>query len=226
MRSRPEFMAHLTIGRLKNWIFELHVNLLPPWSKLSTSCCHLTLRPTWTRGKQRTLINHRSRAPVAANVSLQHHGAIAWRRVLLDKAGLRTEGCMLKWIRLFFSLLVGSQAAVADDGAKLVGIWKLISCETQFQDGRDSRPCFGRNPAGYIIMTPQARMMAVLEGEGRKPGKTDEELAPCSVPCLPILECIAWKATSGSPRSTFPGIRPGMALSKCVSTSSRVIGFR
>jgi hypothetical protein len=84
---------------------------------------------------------------------------------------------MLKWITLFFSLLVGTQTAVADDGAKLVGIWKLISCETQFQDGRDSRPCFGKNPAGYIIMTPQARMMAVLEGEGRKPGKTDEELA-------------------------------------------------
>ena len=84
---------------------------------------------------------------------------------------------MLKWITLFFSLLVGTQAAVVDDGAKLVGIWKLISCETQFQDGRDSRPCFGKNPAGYIIMTPQARMMAVLEGEGRKPGKTDEELA-------------------------------------------------
>jgi len=36
----------------------------------------------------------------------------------------------------------------------------------------------------------------VLEGEGRKPGKTDEELAALFVPCLPIPECIAWKATS------------------------------
>lgn len=84
---------------------------------------------------------------------------------------------MLKSIAILFGFLMLAQAAVADEGTKLVGIWKLISCETQFQDGRESRPCFGRNPAGYIVMTPQGRMMAVLEGEGRKPGKTDDELA-------------------------------------------------
>ena len=34
---------------------------------------------------------------------------------------------------------------------------------------------YGKNPRGYIILKQEGRMMAVLEGEGRKVPRTDEE---------------------------------------------------
>lgn len=45
----------------------------------------------------------------------------------------------------------------------------------EFQDGRPPVPLLGKNPNGYLILLPSGRMAAVLEGEGRKPAKTDEE---------------------------------------------------
>ena len=52
-------------------------------------------------------------------------------------------------------LLIGGlltiQSAWADDSAKLVGTWKLIAFETEFQDGSPPRPIFGKNPVGYGI---------------------------------------------------------------------------
>jgi Lipocalin-like domain len=79
------------------------------------------------------------------------------------------------------AIAVGSvlftQAAMADDAGKVVGIWKLVSFENEFQDGSPRRPVFGARPTGYIIFTAQGRMMGVIEGEGRKVASTDEERA-------------------------------------------------
>jgi hypothetical protein len=74
-------------------------------------------------------------------------------------------------------VLLAAQPALADDGARLVGTWKLVAFETEFQDGSPRRPVFGQNPSGYAILTAQGRLIAVLEAEGRKPAKTDEERA-------------------------------------------------
>lgn len=71
--------------------------------------------------------------------------------------------------------LLTIQSAWADDSAKLVGTWKLIAFETEFQDGSPPRPIFGKNPVGYGIFTAEGRLIAVLEAEGRKVAKTDEE---------------------------------------------------
>jgi len=84
---------------------------------------------------------------------------------------------MLKLIAILFGLLIAAQTSLADDRAKVVGVWKLLSFETEFQDGSPRRPAYGPNPTGYIIFTAQGRMMTVIEGEGRKPAKTDEERA-------------------------------------------------
>jgi hypothetical protein len=59
----------------------------------------------------------------------------------------------------------------------LIGVWKLLTLETEFQDGSPRRPVYGENPSGYIIFTVQGRMMTVIEGEGRRSAKTDEERA-------------------------------------------------
>ena len=84
---------------------------------------------------------------------------------------------MRRFIAILFGLLIAGQVALADDRTKVVGVWKLLSFETEFQDGSPRRPVYGLNPTGYIIFTDQGRMMTVIEGEGRKPAKTDDERA-------------------------------------------------
>ena len=71
--------------------------------------------------------------------------------------------------------LLTIQSAWADDSAKLVGTWKLIAFETEFQDGSPPRPIFGKSPLGYAIFSAEGRLIAVLEAEGRTVAKTDEE---------------------------------------------------
>ena len=83
---------------------------------------------------------------------------------------------MLKPLIVFICFLL-SQAVIADDRAKLFGNWKLISWVQEFQDGSESRPVYGKNPIGYLVFTPEGRMMAVLEGEGRQSPKTDQDRA-------------------------------------------------
>ena len=73
--------------------------------------------------------------------------------------------------------LLTTQSAWADDSAKLVGNWKLIAFETEFQDGSPPRPIFGKSPLGYANFSAGGRLIAVLEAEGRKVAKTDEERA-------------------------------------------------
>lgn len=84
---------------------------------------------------------------------------------------------MKGFIKVLVGLLIAAQAALADDGANLVGTWKLLSMEIQFQDGRPSRAQYGSSPLGYVIYTSQGRFMTVIEGEGRKAPKTDEDRA-------------------------------------------------
>jgi Lipocalin-like domain len=84
---------------------------------------------------------------------------------------------MLKRIMLLAGFFIAHQAAFADDSAKLVGVWKLVSFETEVQDGGERRADFGKRPKGYVIFTAQGRMMGVIEAEGRSVPKTGEERA-------------------------------------------------
>ena len=67
--------------------------------------------------------------------------------------------------------------AIGGNPQALLGTWKLVSLVYEFQDGRSPVPLLGKNPIGYLVLTPSGRMAAVLEGDGRKPAKTDEERA-------------------------------------------------
>jgi hypothetical protein len=73
--------------------------------------------------------------------------------------------------------LLISQWAIADDRERLIGTWKLLSYENEFQDGSPRRAVYGQNPTGYVILTAEGRMVGIVAGEGRKPAKTDEERA-------------------------------------------------
>jgi hypothetical protein len=82
-----------------------------------------------------------------------------------------------RWLVLPVLFLIVIQASFADDGAKVVGIWKIVSWESEFQATGEREPVMGESPTGYIIFTPEGRMMTVITGEGRKQPKTDQDRA-------------------------------------------------
>jgi len=59
--------------------------------------------------------------------------------------------------------------------ARLVGSWRVVSYELEFQDGSDRAFPLGTNPNGYLILGSDGRMMTYLEAQRRKAPQTDEE---------------------------------------------------
>jgi Lipocalin-like domain len=84
---------------------------------------------------------------------------------------------MLKLALILTGALFAAQASFANDGARLVGVWKLLSFHSEFQDGSPPRATLGEHPSGYIILTKEGRMMSVIEGENRKVPATDADRA-------------------------------------------------
>jgi len=82
-----------------------------------------------------------------------------------------------KWLVVLVLFLIAVQPSFADDRAKFIGIWKLVSFDAELQDTGELKPIFGNSPQGYLIFTPEGRMMTLFTGEGRKAPKTDEERA-------------------------------------------------
>ncbi|MBK9571520.1 MAG: lipocalin-like domain-containing protein [Rhodoferax sp.] len=76
---------------------------------------------------------------------------------------------------IFF--FVQTAIAVANDNAKLVGTWKLVSFDTEFQNGEPARPYMGQKWVGYTVFTNEGRTMSVWEAEGRKPSNLEEDRA-------------------------------------------------
>jgi len=80
-----------------------------------------------------------------------------------------------KWLVVLVLFLMTAVPSFADDRAKILGIWKIVSWESEFQATGEREPVMGKNPTGYIIFTPEGRMMTVITGEGRKTPKTDQD---------------------------------------------------
>src|SRR5262249_6707172 len=57
---------------------------------------------------------------------------------------------------------------------QLLGVWKLESMYHELRTG-EKKNVFGEKPNGYLIFTPQKRMMALLTAEGRKLPNTDAD---------------------------------------------------
>jgi hypothetical protein len=78
---------------------------------------------------------------------------------------------------LFLGLLLSTLPSRAADPSALIGVWHLISYQTEFQDGSPKRAMFGEHPTGYIIFTREGRLMTVIEAEDRKAPATDSDRA-------------------------------------------------
>lgn len=72
---------------------------------------------------------------------------------------------------------VAVQPALANERDRVVGTWRLKSYEVEVQATGDKSPVMGQQPTGYTTFQPDGRVFFVLTGEGRKPGKTDQERA-------------------------------------------------
>jgi hypothetical protein len=73
--------------------------------------------------------------------------------------------------------LFALQPCLAADNVKIQGAWKLVSYEVEVQTTSEIMLPMGKNPAGYVMFSPESRVWFVLTGDGRKPGKTAEEKA-------------------------------------------------
>jgi hypothetical protein len=57
----------------------------------------------------------------------------------------------------------------------VVGTWKLVSFVTQELRTGKKTSLWGEHPKGYLIYTPEGRMMALIVHEIRSPPKVDED---------------------------------------------------
>jgi Lipocalin-like domain len=83
----------------------------------------------------------------------------------------------MKTLALFLGLVLSALSSSSADRTMLIGVWKLLSYQTEFQDGGPKRALFGERPTGYIVFTSEGRMMAIIEAEGRKAPSTDADRA-------------------------------------------------
>jgi len=73
----------------------------------------------------------------------------------------------VKCLGVLALLLLVAQPSFADDRDQLLGIWKLVSWEKETIATGQRKPYLGNNPTGYLIFTPEGRMMVLITGEGR-----------------------------------------------------------
>ena len=83
----------------------------------------------------------------------------------------------LKCLASLVLLVFLAQPSLADDRAKIQGIWQLVSFQVEFQATGERQDVRGKNPTGYINFTPEGRMGVIITNEGRQPATTDQDRA-------------------------------------------------
>jgi len=82
-----------------------------------------------------------------------------------------------RWLIILALFLIAVQPSLADDRAPIVGIWRLVSMEREYQATGEREYPMGKTPTGYILFLPEGRMAVVITGEGRKAPITDQDRA-------------------------------------------------
>lgn len=83
----------------------------------------------------------------------------------------------VKWLVVFVLFLIAVPPCFADDRAPIVGTWRLVSFEREYQATGEREYPMGKTPTGYILFLPEGRMAVVITGEGRKAPTTDQDRA-------------------------------------------------
>jgi len=80
------------------------------------------------------------------------------------------------FLSLFIILALSPHSKVDANQHPLVGNWKLVSLQVIFDNG-PPQALLGDHPKGYLILTPEGRMMALGTSDTRKPSASDAERA-------------------------------------------------
>ena len=83
----------------------------------------------------------------------------------------------VKWLVVLVMFFIAAQPSFSDDRAPIVGIWRLVSFEREYQATGEHEYPMGKTPTGYILFLPEGRMAVVITGEGRKAPTTDQDRA-------------------------------------------------
>jgi hypothetical protein len=81
----------------------------------------------------------------------------------------------VNWLGLAVLLLVAALPGFGNERLLIVGNWRLVSFEREFQGTAEREYPMGKAPTGYILFLPQGRMAVVITGEGRKAPSTDQD---------------------------------------------------
>jgi hypothetical protein len=128
------------------------------------------------------------------------------------------EGTM-RALGLFCALLIASPALASDVEQQLLGVWKLESLYTESKATVEKKNVYGERPNGYLIFTPQKRMMALLTAEGRKKPGTDEDRIAAFRSMFAYSGIYRVEGDQWIPRLMSPGTRRGQARIRCVPSS-------
>ena len=82
-----------------------------------------------------------------------------------------------KWLVVASVLLVAVAASFAAPRDVLVGNWRLVSFEREYQSAGEREYPMGKAPTGYILFLPEGRMAVLITAEGRKAPATEQDRA-------------------------------------------------
>jgi len=94
-----------------------------------------------------------------------------------EEAQGRGDMTGFKWLTIAPVLLLLMPASFAAERDVLVGSWRLVSFEREYQTTGEREYPMGNTPGGYIIFLIGGRMAVVITGEGRKAPTTDQDRA-------------------------------------------------
>jgi hypothetical protein len=76
---------------------------------------------------------------------------------------------------LLCALLIASPAIASDAEKQLLGVWRLESFYTEFKATGERKDVYGERPNGYLVFTPEKRMIGIVTAEQRNKPNTDED---------------------------------------------------
>jgi Lipocalin-like domain len=70
---------------------------------------------------------------------------------------------------------MATESVTTDARTQLVGTWKLKSNIMEHKNTGERHLVHGEHPNGYLIFTPEGRMMGILQESGREPPRDDAD---------------------------------------------------
>lgn len=81
----------------------------------------------------------------------------------------------MRALGLFCALLITSPALASDVERQLLGAWKVESFYSEFKATGEKQNRYGQKPNGYLVFTPEKRMIALITAQERKKPDTDAD---------------------------------------------------